>query len=160
MLKISVARIVVHVDFGMLSASSKVDGGVQRTRQSPQTIGSLSVPIQRTSEPGAAHAVLMNAPQERFQSAQQIEIVADLTDCLDRFERRASEEDRQLLKQGFFGRGEEVIAPTDGSPQRLLAGRDIPGRAGQKFQAIPQLVEHFLRGQNPHARCGQLNGER
>ena len=55
---------------------------------------------------------------------------------------------------------EQVVAPSDGVAQRLLAGREVAGTSSQGGEAAVQPVAQRLRRQQLDPRRGQLDGER
>src|SRR5215207_424600 len=67
---------------------------------------------------------------------------------------------RQPSEQGLLRRIEEIMAPADRSPQRLLSLGSVPATASQEREAAVETRQDRLRGQQAHARRSQLDGER
>ena len=62
-------------------------------------------------------------------------------------------------KRACSAAGEQVVAPVQGGPQRLLAPAGGAGAAGEQGQAVVQAGGHLLRGQDAGPGGGQLDGQ-
>ena len=67
---------------------------------------------------------------------------------------------RQAAQQDLLGRGEQVMAPVDGGPQRPLPRRRGPVAGTQQREAVAQPGGDLLGGQHAHPGGGQLDGQR
>ena len=63
--------------------------------------------------------------------------------CLHGIERRARE-DRQQFQKMLFAGLEQLVAPLDRCPQRLLSGGEIAGAAAERLQPAPEAVTQCL----------------
>src|SRR5829696_7680777 len=79
---------------------------------------------------------------------------------LRRIEGPAARKYRQPSEQGLLRRIEEIMAPADSPPQRLLSLGAVPTTASQEREAAVETRQDRLRGQQSHARRSQLDGER
>ena len=89
-----------------------------------------------------------------------LQIAGSAGNHLGRIQRAAPGKHRQVRKQAFLIGIEQVVAPIDGTAQRLLAYGQIPRAASQQLQTGFQPRQHRLGGQDLDAGRGQLDGER
>jgi hypothetical protein len=66
----------------------------------------------------------------------------------------------QAPEQPLLRPGEQVVAPLDGAPQRLLPLRQIAGPAGEQIEPMFDARAKFTRRQDLHAGGCQLDRER
>ena len=81
-------------------------------------------------------------------------------DRLGRLQRPAAGEHRQPPQQRPLRLGEQVVAPVDQRPQRLLAGQRRAAAAGQQPEAVVQPRRDLLHRQRLHPRRRQLDRQR
>jgi len=81
-------------------------------------------------------------------------------DRLGSVERPAAGEHADSAEAGLFLGLEQVVAPRDRAAQGSLPLGRVPPAARQQGQAAIEALEDLLRRERPHARCGQLEGER
>ena len=79
---------------------------------------------------------------------------------LGRGEGPTAGEHPQSTKQHPFAGSEQVVAPGNGTAQRLLPRGKIPGTTGQQGQAPLEPLQQRLRRQHLDARGRQLDRER
>ena len=72
----------------------------------------------------------------------------------------ATGKDGETTEQDSLRLGQQVKAPVDGCPQRLLAGQRRPVAAGQQPKAVVQAGGDLLDRQHVHPRRGQFNRQR
>ena len=78
---------------------------------------------------------------------------------LGRLQRPAADEHRQLPEHRTLPFGQELVAPLDRSPQRLLPGR-ARARASEQFHAAGQPGSDLLQVQRPGPRSREFQGQR
>ena len=79
---------------------------------------------------------------------------------LCRLERPPAAEDGQPPQKHALVLGQQLVAPVDGGPQRLLAGHGRAVAAGEEAELVAETVEDLAGGEHVHARGGQLDGQR
>jgi hypothetical protein len=87
---------------------------------------------------------------ERGDAVQRV----GAADALGGVEREAADEHAELGEQPLRGVAEQVVAPADRGPQRLLAFRRVAGTAAEQIEAAAQAVEdlrHRRRARAPAA---------
>jgi hypothetical protein len=102
--------------------------------------------------------------EERGDAVERIEVGSDVTgqrggDRLDRLGQgrgKEGEEHEEALLAGL----EEVVAPLDRRPERLLALGQVAGPAAEELQAVSEAVAESLGREEVQARRGQLDGQR
>jgi hypothetical protein len=67
--------------------------------------------------------------------------------------------DGQAPQQGAVRFGQQIPAPVDRRPQRLLAGRCAAVSGGQEAEPIVQPGGNLVHAESPHPRGGQLQGQ-
>ena len=77
-----------------------------------------------------------------------------------RLERPAAGEDREPRRQALLGVRQQVVAPVERRPQRLLARQRAARAAGQQAEALVQPGANASHGESAHARRGQLERQR
>ena len=88
--------------------------------------------IQRLDE----HEALADQPADRLERANVIR--ASFDESFHRLERESAHEYTELAEQALLGRRQQVIAPGDRRPQRLLPFGQVPGAARKQGQAALQ----------------------
>jgi hypothetical protein len=79
---------------------------------------------------------------------------------LDVVESESAGKHAQPPQQDTVLRRQQVVAPVDGRPQRLMARQSGPAAGGQEPEAIGQTIEDLLRGEDSHSDRGQLDRQR
>ena len=99
-------------------------------------------------------------PPEQALVDQRLECVdLGFADLLGRLDRATAAEDRQAFEQDLLLFVEEVVAPFDRRPQRLLAG--IDAAAGlEQVEPLGETAEQLLGGEHGDAAGRKLQGER
>jgi hypothetical protein len=69
---------------------------------------------------------------------RRVRVAVGVADGLGGRQRAAAGEHSQPGQQPLLGRIQQVVAPVQGGPQRLLAGRQVTGPPGQQLQAVLQ----------------------
>src|SRR5262249_44671826 len=106
------------------------------------------------------HRETLSLPPDQALVDQRLERVdVRFADLLGRVERGAAAEDRQAFEQESFVLAQEVVAPFDGRPQRLLARIDST-TALQEVKPFGETVEQLFGGEDPDPWGCQLEGER
>ena len=80
-------------------------------------------------------------------------------DCLDRLDRRPGE-DRQQLEQPLLGGVQQLVAPLDRRPERLLPLRQVAGAAAERLEAARQAVPQRLGREEVEAGGRELDRQR
>ena len=106
-----------------------------------------------------AEEALVDERRERVQDEPVLELLRD-ADELGRLEREPADEDGRARKEGPRRRIEELVAPVDRAAQRLVAGRQVAGAAGQELQPLLEARRDGLRRQELHPRRRELDRER
>ena len=99
-----------------------------------------------------ADEALVDERGERLQVA--------VADSLRRLERPAAGEDREARQSLLLMLLEQVVAPGDRRPQRLLSLGSIPGATREEREPLLQPREQGIRRQDLDARGRQLDRER
>ena len=99
---------------------------------------------------------------ERLDAVDDVdaEIVLRVGHGLGRLERAPADEDRDPAEQPLLRFVEQVVAPGDRAPQRLLAFGQIARAAGQDLQPALESSQHRRGRQRLDARRRQLEGQR
>ncbi|WP_209644725.1 hypothetical protein [Kibdelosporangium banguiense] len=111
------------------------------------------------------HAVPQGAFADRHQQGLVHQRVEDLqcvaaADMLGRRDRRATREDREPPQDCAFLVGEQVPAPVDHRPQRLMARERGPVAAREQTEPVVQPAGQLLGGHRSHPGRGQFDGQR
>ena len=72
----------------------------------------------------------------------------------------AAREHRYPREKSTLRLVEQVVAPRDGAPERLLAARQVARAAGEHVEARLQTAEQRLRAEELDPRRGELDRER
>jgi hypothetical protein len=81
-------------------------------------------------------------------------------DLLGRLEREAAGEDREpTVKDALLG-GEQVVAPVDRGPQRLLPGQRRAAACAEQVEALAQVRGDLVERERGRAGRGELDGQR
>ena len=81
-------------------------------------------------------------------------------DLLGRLEREPSGEDREPTEEHALLAREQVMAPVDRGPQRLLAGQRRAAAGAEHVEAVAQARGDLLERQRGRAGRGELDGQR
>ena len=81
------------------------------------------------------------------ERAERVEL--GFADLLGGLERAAAGEDGQAGEELLLGLVEQVVAPGDRRPQRLLALRGVARAAGQQRQPVLEPLEQLRRATAP-----------
>ena len=92
------------------------------------------------------------------QRVERVEVAA--ADRLDRLEPCAAREHGEAGEQALLVGLEQLVAPVDRRPQRLLTSRSVGGAADEEGEPLVEPFQDRLRRQEPDARGRQLDGER
>ena len=87
---------------------------------------------------------------------QRVEI--GCCDLLRRVERAATREDRERSEETLLLLRQEVVAPRDGRPERLLSGVGVSA-ASQQVESLGETLDDLTRGEGLRAGGGELNRE-
>ncbi len=79
---------------------------------------------------------------------------------LRRLEGRSPGEHGQAAEDRPLRLGQQVVAPVDRRPQRLVPGDGGPAAAGQQAEPVVEAGRDLLDRERPDARGGELDGER
>ena len=93
-----------------------------------------------------------------YQGVERVEVAA--ADGLDRLEPRAAREHGEAGEEVLLLGLEQLVAPVDRGPQRLLACRSVGGAADEEGEPLVEALEDGLRRQQPDAGGCQLDRER
>ena len=77
-----------------------------------------------------------------------------------RLEREASGEHRQSPEDGALALGQELVAPVERGPERLLARQRGPVAAGEQREAVVEAGRDAECAERRHPCGGELDGER
>ncbi len=126
----------------------------------------------RLEHPVAHDAVVLGDAQQRLRD-EPVERVEDLPGRrprrrpapgvghgLRRLGGEAVREDGDAAQQVLLGRAQQVPAPLDHRLERAVPVRGGPVPGAQEREALVEVTFHLLDAQGPHARRGELDGER
>ena len=105
------------------------------------------------------HERSVHEPSQEVQHVRFVDRPAR-ADGLGRLEAEATGEDREAAKERLLVRGEQVVAPVHGRPERLVARHRDAAAARQETEAVIQAGRDLLHRQRPEASRGQFEGER
>ncbi len=105
------------------------------------------------------HERLLDEPAEQVEDVQRIDRVA-CAHRLRRLEGGAPGEDGQASQDGPLGLGQQVVAPVDRGPQRLVAGDGRPTATGQEAEPVVQAGRDLLDRQRPDTGRRKLDRQR
>src|SRR5262249_36950961 len=99
--------------------------------------------------------------------AQQAALEKDLdgieiraTDLVRRIEPKTAGENADAREEALYFDVQEIVAPIECRAKRLLPLRPVARYAAKHVRALVEPREECLRGQQPHARGRELDGER
>ena len=102
--------------------------------------------------------------EERAEALEGVELLAGRIVETGRhgFDRldRAAGEDRQDLEEPLLRRTQELVAPLDRRPERLLARGQVAGAAAERLQAAGEPIPKRLRREEVQSGGGELDRER
>ena len=81
-------------------------------------------------------------------------------DLLGRLKREPTGEDREATMQDALLAGEEVVAPVDRGPQRLLAGQRGAAAGAEHVEAVAKARRDLVERQRARAGRGELDRQR
>ena len=108
------------------------------------------------------YQALIHQRREPFEylEIQWVRALGRGADRLDRLQRRAPREHRQAAEERALGRGEQVLAPGDGRPHRLLPLLQVACPSRQQLEAVGEAGEQRLGRQQLDPRGRQLDRQR
>ena len=114
---------------------------------------------------GDAERVLSHDQRLVDQRGQQVQRLrtgppVDREDSLDVVDREPAGEDAQAAQEPLLRRRQQVVAPVDGRPQRLLPGQCGAASSRQEGEPVRQPIEDLLDGEHAHPHGGKLDRER
>ena len=102
--------------------------------------------------------------EQRRQQIERLDLVGAVggVEAHGQHRRRAegAAEDAQPPEQPALRLAQQVVAPVERRAQRAVAVGQVGGAAGEQAEAVVEPAQHRLRRQQPHARRGELDGER
>jgi hypothetical protein len=98
---------------------------------------------------------------ERLEFPHDVFIIAEAADNVDVIEREAAPEDREPAEERFFRWPEEVMAPLDRVPERLMPRRHVLRAADEQARSFClEKGQELPRRQEARSAGGQLDRER
>jgi hypothetical protein len=102
---------------------------------------------------------LVGEPGQQLEHALWAD-AAPGSDLLGRGQREAAREHCQPAEGHAFVLVQQVVAPVEGRPQRLVAARGRARATGQHGEKVAQVPGQLTDGQHPHLGRGQLDRQR
>src|SRR5919201_1140113 len=136
-------------------------------RVSPRRCASAATAFSASARSSGAWLVLPSSARSTVVAAEQAlvdeggEVVErGVADVFGRLEGAAVRENREAREQALLGRREELVAPVDRGPQRLLALGQVARAARQQLEPPAQASLERARRQQLDARGCELDRQR
>ena len=102
---------------------------------------------------------LLDETTKEVERIQEVDGIAR-TNGLGGFQRGASSKHGQPAQDGPLLLGQQVVAPVDRRPERLVAGDGCSASTGQQSEPVVETSGDLLDRERPNAGCGELDGQR